>query len=138
MMLDQRWPNAIAVSPPDGVALGDVCAHLTSAFPPEEDSLSNLQSSVRILVEDDVVVVQYRDGLDPDAVVQAVADAIAIPAAAADPLVSASVAVQTAVAAAMATVAITSPTLTKAQKASIEDQVTAQVQQVVGASLGTA
>jgi hypothetical protein len=55
-----------------------------------------------------------------------------------DPLVPASVAVGTAVAAAMATVAITSPTLTQAQKDSIHSQVTAQVQAVIDEHLNAA
>lgn len=48
-----------------------------------------------------------------------------------DPLVPASVAVDTAVAAAMATVTITSPNLTQAQKDSIESQVQTKVQDVI-------
>lgn len=61
---------------------------------------------------------------------------ILAPPQTADSLVPASVAVETAVAAAMATVAITSPTLSEAQKVNIQAEVTAKVQQVIDERLG--
>lgn len=102
------------------------------------DDLGNMQSCVRLDHDDDGEVglwVTVPEGTSWDAVDGAV-EAFTPHAPAAeppsDPPVPASVSVEIGVAAVMATVAITSPTLTNAQKAQIQTTVRAKIQQVLG------
>jgi hypothetical protein len=106
-----------------------------------EDAGGNIQSAVRLDHDADPTNVGFWISV-PEGTAQSVIDAaVAVyqpppPPPPPDPFVPASVAVETAVAAAMATVAITSPNLTDAQKQTIQTQVTTQVQAVIDQHLG--